>query len=292
MTESKIIFKNNSLEIAKNYDHFILDVWGVIHDGSSTYDGVIESLTELKAMKKKVYFLSNAPRRAKKVIATLENFGITKKFYDFVMTSGEATYLFLKENQDSNFHKFGKNYYYIGPDKDNDLLEDLNYQEVEDVKKAHFAIVTGFDHDASKQDEKLAHLRDCLAHNLTLICVNPDLLVIKKNGQEMLCGGVIAKQYEEMGGKVIYFGKPYKAVYDSVLALAKITDQSKIIAIGDGMETDIDGANQSKIDSALIPGGILSNRLKIKHGELPKREDLVNLCENYKIYPKFVLAQL
>ncbi len=288
----QIIFQNNSLDLAYNYKYFILDVWGVIHDGTSTYSGVIENLTKLRRLNKKIYFLSNAPRRAKKVALTLENFGITSNFYDYIITSGEATHLFLKENQDNNFNEYGKNYYYIGPDKDNDLIEDLSYNQVQDAKNANFAIVTGFDNELSEEDEKLDHLKQCLKYNLTLICVNPDLMVIKKTGQEMLCGGLIARQYEIMGGKVIYFGKPYDQVYSAIFSLAQDDDRSKFIAIGDGIETDIDGANKNKIDSALIGGGILSNVLNIQYGKLPTKENMIKVCNYHKIYPKFVLAQL
>jgi HAD superfamily hydrolase (TIGR01459 family) len=288
----QIIFKNNSLDLALDYDHFILDVWGVIHDGSSAYDGAVDSLIKLREANKKVYFLSNAPRRSVKVVSTLEKFGIGKEFYEFVMTSGEATYLSLKENEDGGFNKYGKNYYYIGPSKDQDLLDGLGYNEVSNAAEADFAFVTGFDDELSKKNEKLSHLEECLRNKLPLICVNPDLMVIKKSGQEMLCGGLIGRQYEEMGGEVVYFGKPYKAVYDKIFSLAGIDDKSRVVAIGDGLETDIGGANNNGVDSALIGGGILSNRLKIQHGELPVKEDLTKLCEEYQIYPKFTLAQL
>lgn len=288
----KLNFQNNSLDIAQNYDNFILDVWGVIHDGTSTYDGVKQSLTKLNELGKNIYFLSNAPRRASKVAITLEKFGITSDFYKGIMTSGEATYGFLKENQDNNFNEYGQNYFYIGPDKDTDLLDGLNYLKQKEAKNADFAIVTGFDDEFSTKDEKKADLEECLKHNLPLICVNPDLIVIKKTGQEMLCAGLIARQYQEMGGQVKFFGKPYSDVYKSIFSLANNNDSSKFIAIGDGIETDIDGANKNNIDSALIGGGILSNVLKIKYRTLPKEQDMLKVCEEHNIYPKFVLSGL
>lgn len=286
-----MIFKNNSLEIAQNYDHFILDVWGVIHDGTHAYDGVVDSLISLKNLGKKIYFLSNAPRRSSKVAAVLAKFGVKPDFYDFIMTSGEAVYTTLQENQNNGFKDYGQNYYYIGPGKDKDLLDGLKYNS-KAAKDANFAIVTGFDDDFSKAGEKLPELLECKKYDLPLICANPDLMVIKKTGQELLCAGLIANQYQEMGGKVIYFGKPYEEVYKKTLSLAKITDKSRIIAIGDGIETDIKGANKVNIDSALIGGGVLSNILKIKYGQLPKESDLLVVCNGYQIYPKFVLAQL
>ena len=236
--------------------------------------------------------LSNAPRRSEKAIKVLENLGITSDLYEDIITSGEAVFKNLLDNQSNNFNKYGKNYYYIGPEKDLDLLDDLNYNKVGSALDADFALVTGFDDFDSVVDEKLNILKECKYNNLKLICVNPDLIVIKQTGQEILCAGIIAQQYKDLGGEVVYFGKPYKAIYDLIFSLAKISDKNQVIAIGDGIETDIKGANNIEIDSALIPGGILSNKLSIAHGELPEDNKIRKLCKDYNIYPKFILAKL
>lgn len=289
---TEFIFKNNVLEIVQPYEALLLDIWGVIHDGQNTYPGVVENLQKLRAMGKKIYFLSNAPRRSNRVATVLAGFGIHKELYDFIMTSGEATYIFLEENQNSNFSKFGRNYYYIGPDKDLDLLKGLDYQKTDDANKADFVINTGFDHDFSKLEEKMPQLQKAIAHKLPMICVNPDLIVVKQNGHEMLCAGILATEYKKMGGEVTYIGKPYNLVYNMIFQLFSIKEKNKILAVGDGIETDILGANNSDIDSALIPGGILSNRLKIKHGQLPSREDMESVCRYYQTYPQFIISNL
>ena len=287
-----MIFKNNSLDLAANYDYFILDVWGVIHDGTATYPMVIENLKSLRDMGKKICFLSNAPRRASKVADILKKFGITADFYDFIMTSGEASYLFLEENQKQQFQQFGQNYYYIGPKKDEDILDGLQYKRVMDAGEADFVLTTGFDNDLSVIEEKIPDLKNAIKHNLPLICINPDLIVVKQTGHEMFCAGVIAQQYKEMGGEVVYFGKPYKPVYEQVIKSFALDNTNKILAIGDGIETDILGANNNNIDNALIGGGILSNKLNIKHGELPDKNKLEEICQEYGIRPKFVIAGL
>lgn len=289
---NQLIFKNSSADLINDYDHFILDIFGVIHDGTSTYPGVIEALKKLREMNKKIYFLSNAPRRAKKVKSVLENFGITSDFYDFVVTSGETAFLSLKKNQENNFNKFGPNYYFIGQQRDRDVIEESNYKEVVQIKEANFLLVAGYNNDFSVEDEQIEVLKECKKYNLPLICINPDFVVTKRSGQEILCAGLIAKQYQEMGGEVIYFGKPYSAVYEAIFSVANENDNRKFLAIGDGIETDIKGANQFKIDSALICGGILSNILNIKYGKLPNEADIMNICLENKIYPKFILAQL
>lgn len=287
----KIIFKNNLLEIAENYDYFILDIWGVIHDGSATYPNVLDRIKYLKSLNKKIGFLSNAPRRSYKVAQVLEKFGITSQLYDFIVTSGEATYSYLAAQQKLSPKKI-YNCYYVGPEKDADLLDGLEYQATADASKADFVVATGFDHDFSEAKEKLPQLKEAIKYNLPMICVNPDLIVIKQNGHEMLCAGILALEYQKLGGKVIYFGKPYPQVYEQVFQLFSLKDKSKVLAVGDGIETDILGANNNGIDSALIPGGILSNKLQVKYGQIPDPLKMQKICDHHKIYPKFVIGGL
>jgi HAD superfamily hydrolase (TIGR01459 family) len=281
-----MIFHKNITAIAEKYDYFILDIWGVLHDGTHVYDEVIGQLEYLRSRNKKICLLSNAPRRSQKVVNLLENLGMGRNLYDFILTSGEATYSSLFDSKNS------ENYYYIGPEKDADLLHGLGCNLVNDAKDASFALVTGFDDGNYDIATKIPQLKAALANNLSLICANPDLTVIKKSGEELLCAGIIAEEYKKMGGKVTYFGKPHKLVYDQVFKLFSNADKSRILAVGDGLETDILGANKNQIDSALIGGGILSNKLKVKHGELPDENLLKKICDQYESYPTFVIGSL
>lgn len=286
-----MLFKNNLTDIADAYQYFIFDIWGVIHDGNETYPGVVEIITNLRSQNKKICFLSNAPRRAAKAAQVLEKFGITPNLYDFILTSGEAAYLDLEENQKNNYTTYGKNYLYIGPPKDLDLLDGLNYNMVEKAKDADFVINTGFDQDNSTLAEKQPQIDDAIAHQLPMICVNPDMIVVKKNGLEMLCAGVIANEYKRLGGKVKYYGKPYDRVYHIVHQ--RFHDKNNaMIAIGDALETDILGARNSGIASALVTGGILSNRLGITHGQTANQEKLEEICKEHGVYPDFVLPAI
>ncbi|MFT5703900.1 MAG: HAD superfamily hydrolase (TIGR01459 family) [Rickettsiales bacterium] len=279
-------FKKDLSEIADNYDYFILDIWGVLHDGTHVYEGAIESLEHLRAKNKKICLLSNAPRRAQKVVVLLENLGIKRELYDFILTSGEATYASLFDSKST------EGYYYIGPEKDADLLHGLGCNIAADAADAGFALVTGFDDGNYDIATKIPQLKAAMDNNLTLICANPDLIVIKKSGEELLCAGIIAEEYKKMGGKVTYFGKPHKLVYEQVFKLFSNVDKSTILAVGDGLETDILGANRNQIDSALIGGGILANKLKIKHGDLPDEKLMKEICDQYSAYPTFVIGSL
>ncbi len=292
-------FEPNITKIANNYDYFILDIWGVIHDGSQTYQGVVEQLKQLRKMGKKICFLSNAPRRASKVASVLKNFGISEDLYDFIITSGEATYLFLHQNEidpshleNLTDHPVHNKYFYIGPQKDADLLNGLEYKPTQNANEASFVVATGFDNDLSTIEEKLPQLLEAKKYNLPMICVNPDLIVVKQNGAELICAGLMALEYQKMGGKVIYFGKPYNLVYDQVFRLFSNPDKTKVLAVGDGIETDILGANQNGIDSAFVAGGILARELNIKHGSLPDKNLMQQICNKYQAFPQFVIGNL
>ena len=279
-------------EISDYYSHFIFDIWGVIHDGSAAYPHAVETISALRKQGKKICFLSNAPRRSSKVATMLSQFGVTSDLYDFVISSGEATFLDLEKNQQNNFKTFGKNYLYIGPDKDLDLLKGLDYIRAEDAAKASFVINTGFEGVGSTLNEKLPQALAALKHNLPMICVNPDMIVVKQNGDEFLCAGALAKEYERLGGKVIYYGKPYLAVYKTVCEIFSNPENKKILAIGDSLETDIRGANAFGIDNLLTTGGILINTLGIKHGEVANKAKLETICNSYQTFPKFIIPNL
>jgi HAD superfamily hydrolase (TIGR01459 family) len=286
------IFKENILEIANKYQYFILDVWGVIHDGDSAYDGVVDCVKKLKEMGKKIAFLSNAPRRSSVVAKVLADYGITEDYYEFILTSGEAAHFYLQQNQQDGFKEFKKKYFYIGPQKDRGLVNDLEYEEVLEAKDADFNITTGFNGPWSTLDERQHQLDESIKYNLPMICVNPDLMVIKKTGQEFLCAGVLAQEYQKMQGKVHFFGKPHNEVYKILLQKLNISDLSQAIAIGDGMETDILGANKVGIDCALIAGGILSNRVGVKYGKLPEEEKIAEVFAEYGFKANYVIGGL
>ncbi len=198
------------------------------------------------------------------------------------------------KNQQDGYNEYGKNYLYIGPDKDIDLLDGLNYEITDDETKANFVLVTGFDNENSTIDEKMADINKGISANLPMICVNPDMIVVKKTGKSQLCAGQIAKKYKELGGKVTYFGKPHEAVYDKVFELFSITgsDSDKVLAIGDGLETDIKGANQNKIKSVFVTGGIISAILGNKYSQLPDKEQLRHQFKLNDAFPDYVIPNL
>jgi HAD superfamily hydrolase (TIGR01459 family) len=254
------------------YDYFLIDLWGVVHDGLELYPGVIEALRALNAANKKIIFISNAPRRAEVVQAILAKFRIIPGMYEAVITSGEVAYLELKTNPDLYSDRWmEKRYFYLGPDKDANVLMGLGMQRIGDPLKAAFICCTGFEEDNQTAKDILPLLQRIAAAKVPLLCLNPDMLVVRqsKNAEppeKILCAGEIAKAHIGLGGKVHYFGKPYARIYDHSIKIlerseGKPIDKSKILAIGDGIETDIKGAAAYGIDSLFITGGILAAQL-------------------------------
>lgn len=246
-------------DIIDDYEVFLLDLWGVIHDGISVYPNAKKTLEALKKYQKKVIFLSNAPRRATKVIQLLERLEIDSSLYDTVMSSGEVCFLrlqhFLKDH--SSLPLTGTNYLYVGPVKDQGLLEGLSFNRVMDAAEANFLVATGFDEDDSVLEEKLPFLEAGIRYQLPLLCVNPDKIIVRRlTGKTALCAGVMADKYEEWGGEVIYYGKPHPEIYQEAFSLCASVSRERIVAIGDSIETDIKGATNQNMDAYLVTGGI------------------------------------
>ncbi len=229
-------------EIFQEYDAFIIDLWGVMHNGVNLYNSAINAVRELQSNGKRIVFLSNAPRPTKKVVEFLKKMKMEDKFLRNVFTSGEAALNSLKQN------KFGKKFYHLGPKRDDSLFIDVKENKTT-LEESDFILCTGlFD----EESENLQFYKDLLKNyvNKKLVCTNPDLIV-HRGGEEEYCAGKIAEIFENLGGKVIYFGKPHKEVYLSCLK----TNQ-KTLVIGDNLRTDIKGANNMNLDSIFITSGV------------------------------------
>jgi len=274
-------------EIAPYYDAFIVDLWGVIHDGSQAYPGVVDCLKQLKGQGKKIVFLSNAPRSSEPVVKVLAGYGITADWYDHIVTSGETARMALM--QADMLECMGKRYYYMGLPKDTHLLEETPYQRVMDIEQADFVLCSGYERDFQPTEELLPVLERALARKLELYCVNPDKEVVRINGDHILCAGVLGYEYERRGGKTIFVGKPYHAVYQRCYDLLPGIGKSRILAVGDNLETDIPGARDEGLDSALITGGILSAAHGIKKLDAAGQEKVKQLCGQEDLDPTFVL---
>ena len=229
-------------EIFQEYDAFIIDLWGVMHNGVHLNKSAMNTVSELVSKGKRVVFLSNAPRPTKKVVEFLKKMKMEERFLKNVLTSGEAALNSLKQN------KFGEKFYHLGPQRDDSLFSDIKKNKTT-LQECDFILCTGlFD----EEYENLKFYEDLLRNytNKKLICTNPDL-VVHRGGDEEYCAGKIAEIFESLGGKVVYFGKPHKEVY-----LSCLKKNQKTLVIGDNLRTDIKGANNMNLDSIFITSGV------------------------------------
>ena len=242
--------------LAADYDGFIVDLWGVVHDGISPYDGAIDCLRRLQAAGKRVVLLSNAPRRASLVQKGLRAMGVGDDCYDSVLTSGEATRTALLERTDPWVARLGRRVLHLGPEKDRSLLEGLDLDLAPGPASADFILNTGpSDDDGETGPEPyLPLLRHCAGLGLPMLCANPDLEIVR-GGARIICAGLLARFYTQYGGDVRSIGKPHAEVYSSVFPILGVP-RARVLAVGDALATDIAGAKAAGIASCWVLGGI------------------------------------
>lgn len=244
--------------IAERYDAFVLDIWGVLYDGGPANPGVTPCLAELKRRGKKVLLLSNSPRRLPVLHGRMERIGIPRHLYDEVHSSGEETYLRLRDGAEPLMA--GERYAESGPKRFAGLLDGLPKRRVA-IEEADFLLASGPD----KATHTIADYRDFnargLARGLPMLCANPDLEVID-SGIRQICAGTIAADYEAQGGIVRRLGKPHGEVYATVKAMLGVADPSRVLAVGDTLWTDVRGAAAAGFDSLLVMSGIHGDRCR------------------------------
>lgn len=236
--------------IADRYDGYVLDLWGVVHDGRRPYPGVPEALAELKRRGKRVVFLTNAPRRAWFIAGMLDRMGLDRALYDGIMSSGEIAWRMLRDKNHPWFARLGPKAFHIGPERDLSVAEEGVAALVADAAEADFLLNTGPDPDRGSHDATryLPALEAAAKHRLPMLCVNPDRHVMV-GGDRLICAGALADLYKPMHDDIFEVGKPDPAVYDPVLEILGIADRRRVVAIGDTPHTDLAGAQAAGLDA-------------------------------------------
>jgi HAD superfamily hydrolase (TIGR01459 family) len=280
-------FLDGFAAIAADYDGFICDLWGVIHDGVNPLPGAPECLRHIEAAGKRVVLLTNAPRRADAIIRQLRKMGIGDELYDGVMSSGEAVHIMLRDRPDEWYRSIGNRVFYIGPERDLSVVAGLDITRVDDPADATFVLNAGPDYladpaSAADWDPVLAR---CAEHRLPMICANPDLEVIR-DGVRVLCAGTLALRYLEMGCDARLLGKPDPAIYGPVLDILGMP-KSRVLAVGDALRTDIAGAAETGVDSCWVLGGLHGDALAGDHDAVERAAAATGLAPVATI-PTFV----
>jgi len=258
--------------VVDRYDGFVLDLWGVVHDGRKPYPGVLDCLERLRAAEKRVVFLTNAPRRAWFIEGLLDGMGVGRHLYEGIISSGEVTWRWLKEGTHPFFAALpGRRAFHIGPERDLSVVEDGAAELVDNPEDADFLLNTGPDQERGPhsvepyRDDLLA----CFNAGLPMVCVNPDRAVMVA-GERILCAGALADIYAEWGGRICEVGKPDPAVYGPVLELLGTTNKARVVCIGDTPHTDLAGAQAAGLDALWALTGLAA----FAHGDSPEAERL------------------
>jgi len=275
-------------KIAERYQGFIIDQWGVLHDGGDPYPGAIDCLTSLRAEGKRIVLLSNSGKRAAFNKQRLHEMGYHDGLFDEVVTSGEACWQALHDRNAPDFADLGKRCYFWARGGDLSHVEGLDLDVVEQAEDADFLYLAGVP-DYAEIDPYLPVLEIGLKRDAPLICANPDIIAIYPNGGRGMAPGGVAKRYEEMGGKVIYIGKPHRPVYELCLRLLDGVAKDNILGIGDSLQHDIAGGNGVGIDTTLLTHGVHQDAFAGANDEVAGQKALDRLEETYKTRPRWVL---
>ncbi len=269
--------------IIDQYDIFLLDQWGVIHNGVTLHDGAAEAILRLNDAGKTIIILSNSGKRAGDSYQRLAGFGIGRDQYLDIVTSGELVYRNLKERTDPFYQSLGPKCLIFAWDDDRNVIKDTGVEEVGDIDDADFVLCVGTDQqdiEAYKPSLEVAQSR-----GLPMVCGNPDRVSVQPDGSLKLCPGAVAELYEAMGGTVRWHGKPAREVYQTCLAM--VDQPGAAIGVGDSLIHDIKGASDSGLASLLISGGIHYQEL-----DLPLSANAVSsLGDRYGAQPTYACPE-
>ena len=240
-------------DIAGDYDAVICDVWGVLHNGREAFLPAADAMRRFRQTRGPVVLLSNAPRLADGVEGLFDRVGLPRDFYDGIVTSGLAARDDLLRRTE---HSGTLPLFYLGPPRDNPLFEGLDIRLTR-PEEGELVLCTGFyDDETETPEDYRAMLETFKARSLPFLCANPDI-VVQRGDKLIYCAGAIARLYETLGGDAVYYGKPYPAVFErSLEKLRKMGSVHRPLVIGDGIDTDIAGANRMGLDALFIAGGI------------------------------------
>lgn len=246
-------------DISAQYDALFVDLWGCVHNGVRAFDAANKALIEYRTGGGIVVLVTNSPRPRAQVEQQLADFGVARDAWDSIASSGDSarSALFLGA--------VGQKIYFIGTDAELPFFEPLKL--IDDpiqishvpIEEAEGIVCTGLPTADGTPDDVRAPLLYAKQKGLKLLCANPDIIVDRGDKREW-CAGAVAQAYSEMGGTSLYFGKPHAPIYDlarrRLSAIRSNIPDDRILAIGDGITTDIQGAIGEGIDSLFITGGL------------------------------------
>jgi len=252
--------------IADRYDVLLCDVWGVIHNGRESFPEACQALVRFRQERGPVVLISNSPRPSKDVVHQLRALGVPDDAWSGFVTSGDATRDALAERAPGPA-------WAVGPARDAPLYEGTGVEYAETPEEAAFVSCTGpFDDEKDTPGDYRERFEICVARDLEMVCANPDRVV--QRGEKLIyCAGALADLYAELGGRVTMAGKPFSPIYQSALSgaatlLGRPLDTARVLAVGDGIPTDVLGANNQGLPVLFVAAGIHGREAEDAEGRL------------------------
>jgi HAD superfamily hydrolase (TIGR01459 family) len=242
-------------DLVDGVEVILSDIWGVVHNGLESFPEACEALHTYRQRGGTVILITNAPRPADSVQRQLRKLGVADEIYDAIVSSGDLTRHFVADHP-------GKKMFWLGPDRDSSIYRGLDAVTAP-LEQADYIVCTGlFDDETESAEDYRATMLQARERKLPLVCANPDI-VVERGDRLIYCAGAIAELYRELGGEVIFYGKPHRPIYDRAMALASERRGSpapldRVLAIGDSVRTDLTGAHGFGIDCLFVTRGIHS----------------------------------
>ncbi len=272
-------------EIAADYDALLCDVWGVIHNGREAYPDACAALERFRAERGPVVLISNAPRPSNALLSQLAGVGVPQSAWSGFVTSGDATRVLLADRAPGPA-------WVLGPARDAALYEGLGLDFAEAIEDAAFIACTGpFHEEVETPEDYRERLQLAQRRGLEMICANPDRMV-QKGDTLIYCAGALAELYESLGGRAVMAGKPHAPIYSKALQeLERLSGRARnlrrVLCIGDGVSTDVRGAQLQGLDCLFLWGGVHAADLEAE-SEAPAAE----LLAKHSTQAKYAMPDL
>lgn len=252
-------FAERLRDLVDGVEVILSDIWGVVHNGLESFPEACEALHTFRQRGGTVILITNAPRPADSVQRQLRKLGVADETYDAIVSSGDLTRNFVADHP-------GKKIFWLGPDRDSSIHRGLD-AVMTPLEQADYIVCTGlFDDETESAEDYRTMMLRAREHKLPLVCANPDI-VVERGDRLIYCAGAVAELYRELGGEVIFYGKPHRPIYERAMALATERRGSpaplgQVLAIGDSVRTDLTGAHGFGIDCLFLTRGIHSEEFE------------------------------
>jgi HAD superfamily hydrolase (TIGR01459 family) len=272
-------------DVTNGVDVLLSDIWGVVHNGLEAFPEACEALHTFRSRGGTVVLITNAPRPANSVQRQLRKLNVADETYDAIVSSGDLTRHYVADHP-------GRRVFWLGPGRDSSIYRGLD-AVLAPLEEADYLVCTGLlDDETETADDYRPMMQKARERNLPFICANPDI-VVERGDRLVYCAGAIAELYRELGGEVIFYGKPHSPIYERAMQLAgerrrgKPVDRNRVLAIGDSVRTDLAGAHGFGIDCLFVTRGIHSEEF-----EGIDQLDPVSVKELFGHPPKALIREL